>query len=148
MKNTNPEISDFILPRYDIYFQHMYLKKRIIVFKGNCVMVFTFVWQSTSPFFFPKFELKEFLDFVQNEFQGDKVNRTLDHCSISSSPCFIIGIASFFDSQWFFMWYFVTALGEHKRAELRHSSFKKSESGVCQFQVKYNCKVTSFKKDM
>lgn len=40
------------------------------MFNGNYVMVFTFAWQSTFPFFFPNFEFKEFLDFMQNYFGG------------------------------------------------------------------------------
>lgn len=116
--------------------------------KGNCVTVFTFAWYSTFTFLFPSFEFKEF-KIVESQFTGDKIRRVLHHYSIPISQYFTIGITQFFDSQWFFMWYSVTALGQHKRGELRHSSsFKKSESGVCQFQVKYNCKVTSFKKDM
>lgn len=43
-----------------IYFQHMYVKKRMVVFKGNCVTVFAFMWQSTSPFLCLIFNVKNF----------------------------------------------------------------------------------------
>lgn len=109
-----------------IGFQHVYLKKRMTKFKGNFVMVSIFTWYSMSPFFFSSFEFKEFLDFIQK--QSGEI-KSIEFFIIAQSVSILQLVSlSFLTVSGFFICYFVTALGQYKRAELRHSSLRRVRS--------------------